>query len=154
MLFAKCDTASRTVLNLAESCGLTLVNVKQGYPACTVLALPSSFAITADPGMASALGNHGIRATRIEESESIKLPPYKNGFIGGTAGVLDGTVYFIGNLLSHPSGELIRDTLLSAGYSAVSLDESADSLFDLGGMILINTDKNGSSTSPKNPNSE
>ena len=154
MLFAKCDTASKTVLDLAEREGLTLVNVKQGYPACTVLALPSYFAITADRGMARALENHGIRVLLIEESESIRLHPYKNGFIGGTAGVLDGTVYFIGNLLSHPSGALIRDTLLSAGYSTVSLDESADSLFDLGGMILINTDKNGSSTSPKNPKSE
>ena len=150
MLFAKCDTVSRTVLDLAERERLTLVNVKQGYPACTVLALPS-FSITADLGMARALENHGVRVMRVEESESIKLPPYKNGFIGGTASVLNGTVYFLGNLLSHPSGKAIRDALLSEGYSAVSLDDASDSLFDLGGMILINTDKSGSNTSPKNP---
>ena len=139
---------------LAEQNGMDIVNVKQGYPACTVLALGSRLAITADKGMAHALSKNGIRTLIIEESEKIALPPYKNGFIGGAAGILGNTVYFIGNLFSHPSGEKIRDTLKNAGYEAVSLDSSEDSLFDLGGMILINTDKNGSNISPKNPKSE
>jgi len=154
MLFAKCDTVSKAILKIAEREGMKTVNVKQGYPACTVLALPCGRAITSDSGMARALEKNGIDTLLIEESEKIKLPPYKNGFIGGTAGILGNTVYFIGNLLAHPSGEKIRDTLARAGYEALSLDPSSDSLFDLGGLMLINTDKNGSNISPKNPKSE
>jgi len=153
-LFAKADTVSADILALAKRERLGIIKVKQGYPACTTLALGDGLAITADKGMARALGKNGIEALEIQESEKIKLPPYKNGFIGGAAGITGKTAYFLGNLLAHPSGEIIKDSLARFGYDAVSLDPSADSLFDLGGMILINTDKNGSNISPKNPKSE
>ena len=153
-IFLKADSASRELLSLSEKAGLTAVNVNQGYPACTTLALPSGFAITADMGMSRALAGNGIEIINISESEAIKLPPYRNGFIGGCAAVFENTVYFIGNLLAHPSAEKIKSELEKRGYEAVSLDSEADSLFDLGGMILINTERNGSKTSPNNPKSE
>ena len=153
-LFAKTDTVSGHVLDLAERCGLNIVSVKQGYPACTALAISDSLAITTDKGLALAMEKNRIRAIVIPESEKISLPPYKNGFIGGAASVFGDTAYFLGNLYAHPSAKSIEEALKSAGYKAVSLDPSADSLFDLGGMILINTDKNGSNISPKNPKSE
>ena len=153
-LFAKTDTVSRTILNSAEEKGLEIINVKQGYPACTTLAISNDFAITADKGMARTLSKHGISVLEISDSDKIKLPPYKNGFIGGAAGVFDKTVYFFGNLLSHPSGKIIDEALKAHGYESLSLDSSGDALFDLGGMILINTDRSGSSISPKNPKSE
>ena len=153
-LFAKTDTVSKSVLKLAEGLGLEIINVKQGYPACTVLAAGHDFAITTDDGMEKVLLANGISVFKIPESEKIKLPPYKNGFIGGAAATLGKKVYFIGNLLSHPLGNDIEAALSERGYEAVSLDTSSDSLFDLGGMILINTDKNGKIISPKNPKSE
>ena len=153
-LFAKVDSVSQALLDTARTSGLEVIGVKQGYPACTVLAVSDNFAITADRGMASALSKSGISVMTVEESEKIKLPPYKNGFIGGAAGVIDNTVCFLGNFLSHPSGEDIKTALEVRGYEAISLDPSADALFDLGGIILINTDRNGRSTSPKKPKSE
>ena len=153
-LFSKTDTVSSAVLELAEANNLKVIRVKQGYPACTTLAVGDNFAITSDKGMARALCTSGVEVLEIPESDAIRLPPYKNGFIGGAAGVLEKTVYFIGNLYAHPFGKEIELALSRRGYEAVSLDSSSDALFDLGGMILINTDKNGSNINPKNPNSE
>ena len=153
-LFAKTDTVSRAVLSLAEREGLSVIGVRQGYPACTALSLSGELVITTDSGLARAIEKNGTRVLTIPESEKILLPPYKNGFIGGAAGVFEGKVYFIGNLHAHPSADIIERELNDLGYDAVSLDPSAEALFDLGGIILINTDKNGSSTSPKNPKSE
>ena len=153
-LFAKADTVSRAILSLSEKRNITVVAVKQGYPACTALALPEGLVVTADCGLMRAAEENGIRTVNIPESESISLPPYKNGFIGGASGVFENRVYFLGNLHAHPSADIIERELNDLGYDAVSLDPSAEALFDLGGMILINTDKNGSSTSPKNPKSE
>ena len=153
-IFIKTDTASKNVLDLARKRKLDIIKVKQGYPACTTLATKTGFAITSDGGMRNALEKNGISVLEIPESEKIKLPPYKNGFIGGAAGILDKTVYFLGNLHSHPHGKEIEAKLKEHGYDSVSLDTSSDSLFDLGGMILINTDKSGRSTRPKNPKSE
>ena len=153
-LFAKTDTVSREILTLAEREGISTVSVKQGYPACTALSVDGRLVITADEGLARIMESHGIRVLRIKDSESILLPPYKNGFIGGTAGVFGNKVYFMGNLRAHPSSDIIERELNALGYGAVSLDPSSDSLLDLGGIMLINTDENGRSTSPKNPKSE
>ena len=153
-ILAKTDTVSREILTLADRFGLEPVGVKQGYPACTALAISENLVITADSGIANAVERHGIRVLRIDDTERILLPPYKNGFIGGCAGIFENRAYFIGNFHAHPNADMIEGELLTLGYEAISLDPTSDSLFDLGGMILINTDKNGSSTSPKNPKSE
>ena len=86
--------------------------------------------------MEKTLLSEGVEVLLIEESDSIKLPPYKNGFIGGSAGVFESTVYFIGNLKAHPNANEIESALKSRGYNAVSLDPECDSLFDLGGILF------------------
>ena len=135
-IFAKADSVSKEILAYANESGLKLVCVKQGYVACTTLFAECNFAITADEGMARALRLEGIDVLKIRESEAIKLPPYKNGFIGGAAGVFKNKVYFIGNLASHPDAQIIEQALSERGFAVVSLDDTADSLFDLGGIIF------------------
>ncbi len=132
-LFSKNDTVSRALLDYADECGLVPVPVKQGYPACTTLAFGGA-AITADCGMARVLSAHGIRVTVIS-SGGITLPPYEYGFIGGAAGVYGKTVYFLGNLDTHPDAALIRSAIEAEGFSAVSLSEGP--LRDLGRIIFI-----------------
>ena len=86
--------------------------------------------------MKKTLSSEGVDVLLVEESDSIKLPPYKNGFIGGAAGVYENSVYFIGNLKSHPNAKEIESSLNSRGFSAISLDPECDSLFDLGGILF------------------
>lgn len=136
-LFIKSDTAAQEILDLAEKAGLRIYPVRQGYPACTVLPLTDSAAITADRGMARVLEGAGVKVTLISDSEIIKLPPYKNGFIGGCAGKYKDTVYFIGNLDAHPECEIIKAAISEAGLSALSLLPESDCLFDLGGLLFF-----------------
>ena len=139
-LFARVDSLSRYLVRLAESAGLRLVNVAQGYPACTVLKLSDEAAITADRGMAEALRAKGIRVYLIENG-GISLPPYEFGFIGGASGVFGGAVYFLGDASRHPSWEIISDAVEKEGLRAVMLGRCE--LLDLGGIIFAesNIDK-------------
>lgn len=132
-LFCKSDTVSKSVLDYARECDLTVVNTKQGYPACTAVAFDNS-AITADLGMAKTLSSAGIKVTVISRG-NIELPPYEYGFIGGAAGVFGNTVYFLGNLDTHPDSDMIRSAIEAEGFSAVSL--SSGPLRDLGRIIFI-----------------
>ena len=132
--FMKCDTVSRYLLSLAKELGYEIIDVKQGYPACTVLPLGDSAAITSDKGMARAMRSVGIDVTVISDG-GILLPPYEYGFIGGAAGVLDGTVYFIGDPKTHTDGKIILDAITRHGFRQEKLCDGP--LYDLGRIIFI-----------------
>lgn len=113
--------------------GYEIRNVSQGYPACTVLKLSDSAAITADLGMARALEADGIRVYRICEG-GISLPPYKYGFIGGSGGVCDGSVYFFGDMSGHPDWSVIKSAIECEGLVPCMLCGGEPR--DLGGVIF------------------
>ena len=132
-LFCRVKSASESMLRAAEKHGLEIVNVNQGYPACTVLKLSDTAAITADAGMAQILEKHGIRVTLIANG-GISLPPYEYGFIGG-AGAVDGEcLYFFGNPKLHTDADKILEAASKEGLRVVPL--SSLGLCDLGGIIF------------------
>lgn len=133
-IFCNTKTVSDRILGLAQERGLTICHTSQAYPACSVLALGERYAITSDAGLSRVLSENGISVTLIR-SGGIALPPYEYGFIGGASGVYDGKVYFLGDYLSHPDGEIIRSAVLSAGFTPISLSRGA--LVDLGGMLFF-----------------
>ena len=133
-LFIRTASASETLLSLAREEGLELVDVKQGYPACTVLKLNDSAAITSDRGMAAILEKHGIRVTLIDAGD-VSLPPYDYGFIGG-AGEVDGTrLYLFGDPSTHHDCVKILTAAKDEGLTVVPL--SSGTLRDLGGILFI-----------------
>lgn len=136
-LFCRTRSASPYLLERAKDYGLEVINTKQGYPACTVLKLSETDAVTADCGMAKILENNGIRVTLIENG-GIELPPHEYGFIGGAGGVYEDTLYFFGNPEMHPSKTLIFNAANAAGLKVVSLSDSP--LIDLGGVIFAEGD--------------
>ena len=133
-LFLKADTASSALLSYAEEHGLKIVATKQGYPRCTTLKLNESTAISSDDGMLKLLSENGVNAIKIR-SGHISLPSREYGFIGGASGVFSDTVYFLGNLDTHPDCELIRKTIRSLGMRDVSLSD--EPLFDGGTIIFL-----------------
>ena len=135
-LFAR-ETASPYILNKARECGMTILTVKQGYPACTVLPLGEGRAITADRGMANAMREVGIEVTEIENGD-ISLPPHEYGFIGGCAGVYGGAVYFLGDPRTHRDFERIKAACDEAGLRIIPLGDGG--LIDLGGIIIAEGD--------------
>ena len=137
MLFCREKSLSKDAIELARSRGLNIINVNQGYPACTVLTLGRDHAITADRGMARAMREVGIDVLLIEDG-GIELPPHEYGFIGGASGVHGDKVYFIGDLLSHPCGCAIAEFCHGAGLEPISL--GGGRLRDLGRIIFIDSD--------------
>ena len=138
-LFCRVASASETLLATAKKYALEIVDVKQGYPACTVLKLNDGATITADRGMAAILEKHGTRVTLIEQGE-ISLPPHEYGFIGG-AGEVDGDkLYFFGNPKTHRDGDKIISAAEAEGLTVVPLSEAP--LSDRGGILFIHADVN------------
>ena len=136
-LFCRTDSASELMLRSAKAQGLEIVNVKQGYPACTVLKLNEEAAITSDKGMARVLEEHGIRVTVIEPGD-ISLPPHEYGFIGG-AGEVDGDrLYLFGDPSTHRDGEKIVKAAEAEGLRVIAL--SSAPLCDLGGILFVEGD--------------
>ena len=132
-IVANSKTLSPAVLKRAKEMGLRLINVKQGYPACTALRLNGKAVITADKGIAKALVSEGFRAYLIEGG-GVALPPYEYGFIGGCAGVFQNTVYFLGDVSRHASFEKIKQAIEQEGMNYISL--SGGELRDLGGILF------------------
>ncbi|MBQ6263145.1 MAG: hypothetical protein IJK58_06485 [Clostridia bacterium] len=125
--------AAPEVVKLAGRRGLRLVNVRQGYAACSCLAA-AGFFITADPSLAAAADAEGLDPLVISAG-GISLPGYGTGFIGGASGVVGDRVFFFGDLFSHPDGEAIAKRIADAGYKFVCLGD--DPLIDLGGLKTI-----------------
>ena len=136
-LFARLDTVSPYIIKKAEGLGLHTVDIRQGYPACTVLKLDDTHAITADKGMARAMRSVGITVCEICDG-GISLPPYEYGFIGGCAGVHGGAVYFNGELNTHPDAEKIIAFCNECGLRTVSLCDGV--MLDVGGILFIDYD--------------
>jgi hypothetical protein len=132
-IYARLDSLSPYLKELALKMGYELRHVKQGYPACTALKLSDNAVITADEGLAETLTKDGVRVYRITDG-GISLPPYEYGFIGGAAGVDGDRVYFLGDITSHPSASVILNAIEQEGMRAVSLASSQ--LLDLGGILF------------------
>lgn len=132
-IFMKTDSISDAVKAYADERGLKTVKVKQGYPACTVLAFGAS-AITSDNGMATVMRKEGIKVTVIDNGD-ISLPPHEYGFIGGACGVYGKEVFFLGDYKTHRNAELIESAILAEGFTPVSLSD--EGLFDLGRIIFL-----------------
>jgi hypothetical protein len=138
-LFLRVESASEALIAAAEKRGIEIVDVKQGYPACTVLKLNDGAAITADRGMAAILEKHGIRVTLIEQGD-VSLPPYEYGFIGGAAEADGDKLYFFGDPKTHRNVDKILAAASAEGITPIPL--SSAPLRDLGGILFIHANIN------------
>ena len=134
-LFCKRDSFSEEIIGKAEDMQIKIVNVKQGYPACTTLKISENAIVTADRGMARALEGEGISVLLIENG-GVLLPPYEYGFIGGAAGAYGDEIFFFGDLKLHPDAERISEFIERNGKRVISLSD--EPLCDLGGIIFVN----------------
>ena len=88
-----------------------ILNSNQGYSKCSTLIVDSNSIITADISIYNiAIKNH-IDALLISHGNII-LKGYDYGFIGGCGVKIDSnTIYFTGNILSHPDSSIIIEFL-------------------------------------------
>lgn len=133
-LFGRLKYISPTVLRYAESTGISLHNIKQGYSACSCCAVDSRSIITSDKSLSRAAETAGLSVLLIEEGH-ISLPCHEYGFIGGACGLFNNTLYFIGDINSHPNAKEIVAFAAERGVNTVSLSD--EPLADCGKIIFI-----------------
>ncbi len=135
-LVANVKHLSLEVLALSDDEGMETIHVKQGYSACTVLAVPEvNLAATADAGAAKALAGVGVDVVGIPTDVGIALPGYDCGFIGGCTGVWGGTVFFSGDPKLHCGLAVLLNSLTERGVETVVL--SKNRLTDRGGVRVF-----------------
>lgn len=133
-IFCKIDSVAEEIVNYANKHNFEIINVNQGYSACSTLALNERAAITSDVGIKKALEKEGIRVLLVD-NENIKLPGYNYGFIGGATGVICNEVIFFGNVKSLKNYEEITSFIKSQNmqYKEISLE----GVYDFGGFKCL-----------------
>lgn len=113
-------------------------HVNQGYAKCSTLPLGENALITSDAAIASCAKKNGIDVLQIRAGH-ISLSGYDYGFIGGCASFTpfggSSTVFFYGNLLSHPDGKAIDTFCQKHGYQTIDLTNFP--LCDIGTIFMI-----------------
>lgn len=134
-LVGNMDAVDPRIRNAADEIGLRQLTVRQGYAACSTVLVNRNSAITADPGIASALTRAGIKVLSIRPG-FIELPGYDSGFLGGCCGLLaPDQMAFTGALASHPDGDAIQSFLKAHGVGVLELWDGP--LLDVGGILPL-----------------
>lgn len=135
-LFGKLDAVDLKIKEYAKINRIKLVNVNQGYSACSVAVVNDKSAITADEGLYSAMRVNGIDVLKIS-SGNINLKGYNTGFIGGCTGLIAKDEFvFTGKLDLHPQGEQIRAFINCKKIKIIELTNEV--MIDIGGIIPLN----------------
>ncbi len=118
--------------------GVELVHVNQGYSKCSISVVDDKSIITSDRGIAKTASEKGIDVLFTEPDPGIRLPGLNYGFIGGSTGLLDRSIWATaGSLGSLKSSHQIHNFLANRGIKAVSL--SLQQITDIGTIIPLLT---------------
>ncbi|MCK5825328.1 MAG: hypothetical protein KAG96_07985 [Ichthyobacteriaceae bacterium] len=114
-----------------------LVNLTQAYTRCSLTMINQNNFITSDKGIYNTLTKYNFN-TLLVSHKNIMLPGFKNGFFGGTNGIINNKLYIIGNLSFHEDGDAIKTFLNSNNIELVELYNGK--LYDGGGIFFIETE--------------
>ncbi len=138
-VLGKTDFLDNTLLEYCKTHRLNLINVNQGYAACSCLKINDNSLITADPSISNALKNTDINVLRIREGY-IKLSGAEEntfGFIGGASANLDdGSVLFFGDIREHPDYQKIAGFCNNNKIKIRFIENHP--LTDIGSAVLLN----------------
>ena len=135
-IIARLDSLPDEIKTYAAAMGISLIDSKQGYAKCSAVSVGESAIITADKNIARAAEAADADTLLISAApEAIRLDGYDYGFIGGASGVLEDTVYFTGDISSHPDAERITEFCKAHEKKIISL--SSEPLNDVGGIFFF-----------------
>ena len=110
------------------------INLPQAFTRCSLTYLGHNRYITSDKGIEKNLIKKGLNCFYFSP-EQISIIDHRNGFFGGTNGLFDNKLFFIGNIDLHKQGKALRNFIESAGVEIVTLANSL--LYDGGGIFFI-----------------
>lgn len=112
-----------------------IINVSQGYCACTLCALGNNAFITSDRGLYKTLVSNNLDVLLIDDS-CILLPGFDHGFIGGASVMINGKLLAVnGKIQDHPDYDNIKSFCLNYGICVESF--SNNPIMDIGSFVVI-----------------
>lgn len=121
-------------ISIQKRCsGKIFIDLPQSYARCSMFAIDDKI-ITSDMGIVKVLATTNLDCFYFNPSE-IRIIDHKNGFVGGTMGMVDNKVFFLGNLLKHNDGKALYKYITDLGKEVVCLDD--DYLYDGGGIFFV-----------------
>ena len=134
-LICNTNTVAKEILEFAEICNMTIINVKQGYTKCSVCIVNENSFITDDKSIFTAVQNFFDDVLLVSKN-SIRLKGYNYGFIGGCCGKIDkDKIAFNGAIESHDDYKHIIDFLNRNNTHCVELTN--ERLTDIGGILPL-----------------
>lgn len=112
----------------------TKVFLPQAYTRCSMINIDANNYVTSDKGIEKILINKGFN-TFYFSPDKIQIQDHKNGFIGGTSGMYNDKIFFLGNILFHNDGEQLQKFLNNLNVEIVNLND--DYLYDGGSIIFV-----------------
>jgi hypothetical protein len=109
------------------------INIPQSYTRCSMFNIENNI-ITSDKGIVKVLEKNNIDHCYFDPKQ-IKISDHKNGFIGGTMGLIDNKVFFLGDLLKHSDGKFLHKYITDLGKEVICL--GTDYLYDGGGIFFV-----------------
>ena len=138
-IVGKVDYLDRKLIEYAQINGFKLINVNQGYTACSCCKISDNAVITTDKSIHRALSETDIDVLKISNN-SIVLDDAKRGecgFIGGASCRLDDNcILFFGDITKHEEFESINKFMKKHNVSYKYIENL--SLIDIGSAVLLN----------------
>ncbi|HEY4797979.1 MAG TPA: hypothetical protein VII99_02775 [Bacteroidia bacterium] len=116
------------------------IHLPQAYTRCSLTHLGNDQYITSDKGIEKKLKEKGLDCFYFSPEE-ISIIGHPHGFFGGTNGLWNGKLFFIGNIDLHQNGGGLRKYIAQCGIEIISLSNTL--LYDGGGIFFIPENNSG-----------
>ncbi len=134
-IFCNTKYVSKEIVEYAEDNNIELIHTNQGYTKCSVCIVSDNAVITDCESLFSLLKFYQIDVLYIKPGY-VGLSDKHYGFIGGASGLInDKTLYFSGDISSHPDYGQIKEFLNKNNIKCVF--NKSRPLYDFGGFIKI-----------------
>ena len=120
------------IIELTEN--LEQIHVEQAYTRCNLIALKNNHFITSDKGIEKRLKQNNLKVF-YADPQGILLSGFKNGFIGGCAGILGDEFFLTGSLQYYSTGNQLKNFITNLGYQIIELYTGP--LFDGGSIMFL-----------------
>lgn len=111
-----------------------IIETKQGYVRCNLIALPNETFITSDRGIEKSLNQRSLEVLFVDPT-CVKLDGFERGFFGGACGLHDNTLFVCGSLKYFKEKKFIESFVARAGISIIELYDGPP--VDVGTILFL-----------------
>ncbi|GAU77154.1 conserved protein [Fusibacter sp. 3D3] len=128
--------ADPKIIALYKASGFSMISVKQGYVKCSTLGVGQNAVITEDLNLYRAFTAANIETLLIPKGD-ILLEGFEYGFIGGTGGFYNKSLFLNGSLKHHSNQLEILNFIKEQGTDIIELHE--EQLNDCGSIFIFDS---------------